>query len=166
MFAGAGSARATTSIPEMIESQTMTEVKSGDLVRIHYTGKLTDGTEFDSSAGREPLEFKVGAGQIIPGLENQVEGMNVGDKDTVTIPAEQAYGPRDDAQVQVLPRTAIPENIDLTVGNRLQGSTRDGQPVLLTVVNLDDDQVTVDANHPLAGQDLVFDIEVVEVVAA
>lgn len=144
----------------------MTEVKSGDVVRIHYTGKLTDGTEFDSSAGREPLEFKVGAGQIIPGLENQIEGMNVGEKDTVTIPADQAYGPRDEAQVQVLPRTAIPENIDLAVGGRLQASTRDGQPVLLTIVNLDDDQVTVDANHPLAGHDLVFDIEVVEVIAA
>lgn len=144
----------------------MTEVKSGDVVRIHYTGKLTDGTEFDSSAGREPLEFKVGAGQIIPGLENQVEGMNVGDKDTVTIPAAQAYGPRDEAQVQTMPRSTIPENIDLAIGNRLQASTRDGQQISLTVVNLDDDQVTVDANHPLAGQDLVFEIEVVEVIAA
>lgn len=144
----------------------MTEVKSGDTVRIHYTGKLTDGTEFDSSADGKPLEFEVGAGQIIPGLEKEVEGMNVGDKETVTIPATEAYGQRDDAQVQVMPRSAIPEGIELAVGARLQASTKDGQQVLLTVVALDDENVTVDANHPLAGHDLVFDIEVVEVVAA
>lgn len=144
----------------------MTEVKSGDTVRIHYKGKLTDGTEFDSSSEGQPLEFQVGAGQIIPGLENKVEGMNVGEKDTVTVPAAEAYGPRDDAQVQKMPRSAIPENIELDVGARLQASTQDGQQVLLTVIDLSDDTVTVDANHPLAGQDLVFDIEVVEVVAA
>lgn len=163
---GAGLARATTPVPEKIENQTMTEVKSGDVVRIHYTGKLTDGTEFDSSAGRDPLEFKVGSGQVIPGLDNRIEGMNVGDKDTVTIPADQAYGPRDDAQVQVVSRSAVPDGVDLSVGSRLQASTRDGKQVLLTVVDVDDSQVTVDANHPLAGQDLVFDIEVVEIVAA
>ncbi|MVA97062.1 peptidylprolyl isomerase [Nitratireductor sp. CAU 1489] len=144
----------------------MAEVKSGDVVRIHYTGKLTDGTEFDSSDGREPLEFEVGSGQIIPGLDNHVTGMSVGDKSTVTIPAEEAYGPRDQNQVQALPRTQIPDTIELSVGTRLQASTPDGQPVGLTVVELTDDTVTVDANHPLAGQDLVFDVEVVEIVGA
>ena len=142
----------------------MAEVKSGDVVRIHYTGKLTDGTEFDSSAGREPLEFEVGSGQIIPGLDNHVNGMNVGDKSSVTIPAAEAYGPRDQNQVQALPRTQIPDTIELAVGVRLQATTPDGHPVALTVVELTEDTVTVDANHPLAGKDLVFDIEVVEIV--
>lgn len=142
----------------------MTEVKSGDVVRIHYTGKLTDGTEFDSSQGREPLEFQVGSGQIIPGLERGVEGMNVGDKDTVTIAADEAYGQRDEAQVQSLPRSSIPEGIELAVGTRLQASTQDGRQIALTVVDLNDEEVTVDANHPLAGHDLIFDVEVVEIV--
>lgn len=144
----------------------MTEVKSGDVVRIHYTGKLADGTEFDSSAGREPLEFQVGAGQIIPGLERRVEGMTVGEKETVTVPADDAYGPRDEAQVQTLPRTALPEGMDVSVGTRLQASTQDGRQIALTVVDLNEEQVTVDANHPLAGQDLVFDVEVVEIVGS
>lgn len=142
----------------------MSEVKSGDVVRIHYTGKLPDGTEFDSSDGREPLEFEVGAGQIIPGLDRGVEGMPVGGKDTVTVPADEAYGQRDDAQVQTMPRSSIPEGIELEVGTRLQASTQDGRQIALTVIDLNDQEVTVDANHPLAGQDLVFDIEVVEIV--
>lgn len=142
----------------------MSEVKSGDVVRIHYTGKLPDGTEFDSSDGREPLEFEVGAGQIIPGLEREVEGMNVGDKNTVSIPVDDAYGQRDDAQIQTLPRSSIPEGIELAVGARLQATTQDGRQIALTVTDLNDNEVTVDANHPLAGQELVFDIEVVEIV--
>ncbi len=144
----------------------MTEIKNGDVVRIHYTGRLTDGTEFDSSAGREPLEFEFGAGQIIPGIEHNVSNMEVGEKQTVTVPAEEAYGPRDDARVQAIPRTAIPEDVAVDVGTRLQANTPDGQPVNLTVVDLDDSSVTVDANHPLAGRDLVFDLELVEVIAA
>jgi len=144
----------------------MTEIKNGDVVRIHYTGKFTDGTPFDSSDGREPLEFKMGAGQIIPGLERSIEGMDVGDKETVTVPAADAYGPRDDAQVQAIPRTAIPDGVDVDVGSRLQANTADGRTVNLTVVDLDDSSVTVDANHPLAGRDLVFDIEIIDVKAA
>ncbi|MDN2565504.1 peptidylprolyl isomerase [Aquibium sp. A9E412] len=144
----------------------MTEVKSGDVVRIHYTGKLADGTEFDSSAGREPLEFQVGAGQIIPGLDNHVEGMTVGEQSSVTVPADQAYGPRDEAQVQAIPRSAIPDTIELSVGARLHANTQDGRQIALTVTDFDDESVTVDANHPLAGRDLVFDVEVVEVVAS
>ena len=144
----------------------MTEVKSGDVVRIHYTGKLADGTEFDSSAGREPLEFQVGAGQIISGLERQVEGMTVGERETVTIPADEAYGPRDERQVQTVPREAFPQDLNLAVGSRLQANTQDGRQIALTVTDIRDDQVTVDANHPLAGRDLIFDVEVVEIVAA
>ena len=144
----------------------MTEIKSGDVVRIHYTGKLADGTQFDTSAQREPLEFRIGANQIIPGLEREVGEMNVGDKKTVTIPAEEAYGPHDDAQVQAIPRTAIPDGVAVDIGTRLQANTPDGRPMELTVVDIDDASVTVDANHPLAGRDLVFDIEVVEVLAA
>lgn len=144
----------------------MTEVKTGDVVRIHYTGKLSDGTVFDSSEGREPLEFQVGAGQIIPGLDREVEGMNVGDADTVIVSAAEAYGAHDDQQVQVVPRSAVPDTIELERGARLQAQTPDGQEIALTVVDFDDSQVTVDANHPLAGQDLTFEIKVMEVVAA
>ncbi len=144
----------------------MTQIKNGDVVRIHYTGKLTDGTAFDSSTGRDPLEFKIGAGEIIPGLERNVAAMNVGDKETVTIPADEAYGPHDDSRVQAIPRTAVPEGVEVDVGTRLQANTPDGQPISLTVVDLDDLTVTVDANHPLAGRDLVFDVELLEVIAA
>lgn len=144
----------------------MTEVKSGDVVRIHYTGKLEDGTQFGSSAGDEPLELRVGAGQIIPGLDTKIEGMTVGEKETVTIPVEEGYGERDERQVEVVPRSAIPENIELQVGGVLQAQTPDGRAVQLVVKDVDDTQVTVDANHPLAGHELTFEVEVVEIVAS
>jgi peptidylprolyl isomerase len=144
----------------------MKQAKTGDVVRVHYKGRLTDGTEFDSSEGREPLEFQVGGGQIIPGLERQVEGMEVGEKSTVTVPSDEAYGARDERQVQSVPRDALPEGLDLRIGARLTATTRDGQQIALTVIDLDDDQVTVDGNHPLAGQDLVFEVELVEIVGS
>lgn len=144
----------------------MTEVKSGDVVRIHYTGRLEDGTEFGSSAGQEPVEVRVGAGQVIPGLDNKLDGMSVGQKETVTIPAGEAYGERDERQVQVLPRETIPESVELAVGTGLQAQTQEGRQVQLTVTDFDDTQVTVDANHPLAGHELTFDVEVVEVIAS
>jgi peptidylprolyl isomerase len=140
----------------------MTYVHSGDTVRVHYTLKLPDGTEFESSAGREPLEFQVGAGQIIPGLDRKVEGMAVGEKSAVTVPAAEAYGDRSEAAVQTVPRSALPD--DVKIGDRLQASTPDGKQVPLTLVEIDDHNATIDANHPLAGQDLVFELEVVEVV--
>ncbi|WP_295806023.1 peptidylprolyl isomerase [uncultured Nitratireductor sp.] len=142
----------------------MSQVKSGDVVRIHYTGKLADGTQFDSSAGREPLEFKVGSGQIIPGLDRQIQGMKQGDSGTLNIPAAEAYGARDENQVQAVPRTALPPDLEVKVGSNLQATTQDGNQISLTVVGVGDDEITVDANHPLAGHDLIFDIEVVEVV--
>ena len=141
----------------------MTEVRNGDVVRIHYTAKTTDGAEFDSS-GQDPLEVQVGAGQVIVGLDRRIDGMTVGEMNTVTVPAEEAYGPRDEAKVRAVPRSAVPDTTE--VGARLQASTRDGRKIPLTVVGLDDEKVTVDANHPLAGQDLVFDVEVVEIVAS
>lgn len=141
----------------------MTQAKQGDTVKIHYTGRLTDGTQFDSSEGREPLEFQVGSGQIISGLDTQVEGMDEGDKATVTIPADDAYGPHRPEGVQTLPRERVPEGVDLSLGARLQATSADGQQMTLTVVDVNDAEVTVDANHPLAGKDLVFDVELVKV---
>lgn len=144
----------------------MTQANQGDTVRIHYTGRLTDGTQFDSSQGRDPLEFQLGSGQIITGLEKQVEGMAVGQSATVTIPAEEAYGPHRPEGVQSVPREQIPEGVDVSPGARLQATGGDGRAMTLTVVGATDAEVTVDANHPLAGKDLVFDVELVEVVAA
>lgn len=142
----------------------MTQAKHGDTVRIHYTGRLTDGTQFDSSDGREPLEFQVGSGQIIKGLDDQVQGMSVGEKETVTIPADAAYGPHRPEGVQSVPRTQIPDGVDTSVGARLQATGGDGRTMTLTVVDTSEEAVTVDANHPLAGKDLVFDVELVEVL--
>jgi peptidylprolyl isomerase len=142
----------------------MTEVKNGDVVRVHYTAKLTDGTEFDSSAGRQPLEFQVGAGQVVPGLDRRIDGMAVGEKSTVKVPAEEGYGLRDEAQVQTVPRSAVPRGTE--VGTKLQAKTPDGRKIPLTVVQLDEERATVDANHPLAGQDLLFDVEIVEIVGS
>lgn len=144
----------------------MSQAKSGDVVRVHYTGKLEDGTEFDSSQGRDPLQFQVGGGQIIPGLEKRVEGMEEGEKSTVTVPVDEAYGQRDERQVQSVPRESFPEDLDLRVGASLQATTQDGRQIPLTVVEVGEAEVTVDANHPLAGHDLVFDIELVEIVGS
>ncbi len=143
----------------------MSAAKSGDTVRVHYTGRFTNGTEFDSSTGREPLEFTLGQGSIIPGLEREILGMAVGDKNTVTIMSDDAYGARQPEAVRDVPRDTIPEEIELAVGARLQAVSEDGQPLMLTVVRLTDDIATLDANHPLAGQDLVFDVELIEIVS-
>ncbi len=144
----------------------MTKPENGDVVRVHYTGRLTDGTEFDTSSGREPLQFEVGSGQIIEGLDRQIAGMEEGAKETVTIPAVEAYGERRPEQVQDIPRSAIPEEIEPTPGLQLQATTQSGQPVPIVVVNVTEETVTVDANHPLAGRDLVFDVELVEIIKA
>ncbi|MFO7758786.1 MAG: peptidylprolyl isomerase [Roseovarius sp.] len=141
----------------------MTQVKSGDTVRVHYKGTLTDGQTFDSSEGRDPLEFTVGSGQIIPGLEAAVEGMTVGDKKTVEVPVDQAYGQPDPNAQQAVPRGDIPEDIPLDLGTQLQVQTPQGQVMPVTVVEVTDEQVVLDANHPLAGKDLTFAIEVVEI---
>lgn len=144
----------------------MTKAKQGDTVRIHYTGTLADGTQFDSSEGRDPLEFTLGSGQIIKGLDTEVEGMEVGERHNVTIPADEAYGPRDPQSVQQVPRASIPQEVNVEPGAQLQARTPDGNTVLLTVVETTAEDITVDANHPLAGQDLVFDVQLVEIVKA
>ncbi|WP_152461730.1 peptidylprolyl isomerase [Roseivivax sp. THAF30] len=144
----------------------MTEVKTGDTVQIHYTGTLTDGSTFDSSEGRDPLEFTVGSGQIIPGLDKAMTGMSVGEKKTVAIPADEAYGQRQDEALQAVPREQIPADIPLDIGTQLQVQTPNGQVMPVTVAEVSEEQVTLDANHPLAGKDLNFDIELVDIKAA
>ncbi len=144
----------------------MAIAETGDIVRINYSGRLTNGTQFDTSEGRAPLEFTLGKGQVIKGLEQHVSGMEPGQKSTVTIPVADAYGPRRDEAIQTLDRSKVPSGVELRVGTQLQARTSDGSMLPITVVGLDDASVTVDANHPLAGQDLVFDVEVVDVVKA
>lgn len=141
----------------------MAEIKDGDTVGIHYTGTLIDGTVFDSSEGRDPLEFVVGSGQIIPGLDVALPGMQVGEKKVVEIDCTEAYGPINPAMRQAVPRDAIPEDIPLEPGLQLQMQTPEGQPMPVTVVEVGETEITLDANHPLAGKDLTFDFEVVSI---
>ncbi len=141
----------------------MSQAKSGDTVRIHYTGTLNDGTEFDSSRGREPLEFAIGGGQVIPGFDNAVEGMSVGENKSVTIEPDQAYGARHDQLVQQVPKSALPDDLEAAVGMQLQSQSPDGQIMMFVVAEVGDDTITVDGNHPLAGHALNFDIELVSI---
>jgi len=138
-------------------------IKEGDTVKVHYTGKVSDGTVFDSSKEREPLEFTVGEGKLIPGFEKAVVGMNPGDTTTVSIPTEEAYGEKRDDMVVDVERNQIPDDIDPEVGQQLQIQQKDGGAIPVVITNVTDDTVKLDANHPLAGQELTFEIEVVEV---
>lgn len=137
--------------------------KAGDTVQVHYTGKLDDGSVFDSSAGRDPLEFTVGAGQVIPGFEQAVEGMAVGQTKTVTIPSAEAYGERVAEAVLQVPREQLPPDLEPEVGQQLVMQSRDGRQIPIVVVEVTEDSITIDANHPLAGRDLTFEIELVSV---
>jgi peptidylprolyl isomerase len=141
----------------------MAAAQSGDTVRVHYTGTLGDGSVFDSSREREPLEFQLGTGQVIPGFETAVTGLEPGQERRVTIPSDQAYGPRRDEMIVTVGREVFPPSIDPQVGQMLQMSQGD-QALRVTVTDVSDAGVTLDANHPLAGQDLTFDIELVEIV--
>ncbi len=143
----------------------MSAAKQGDTVKVHYTGRLNDGSEFDSSLERQPLEFVIGQGQIIPGFEQAVVGMSQGDTKTIEIAPENAYGPRHDEAVQEIPKSALPESIqaELQTGMRLQANDPNGRPLMLTVTHVAEENITVDANHPLAGQALTFDLELVEI---
>lgn len=141
----------------------MAQAKEGDKVRIHYTGRLDDGTVFDTSENRDPLEFKVGEGRVIPGFEEAVVGMDEGEEKTATIPAEQAYGPRRNDLLIAVEREALPEDVDPEVGQQLQMRANDGQTVPVRVADVDEEKVVLDANHPLAGRDLTFDIHLVAV---
>jgi len=142
----------------------MKQAQAGDTVRIHYSGTLNDGTQFDTSEGSDPLEFAVGSGTVIAGFDKAVEGMAVGESKSVKIPPEEAYGPRHDQLVQEVPKTALPDDIAPAVGMQLQGKSADGQVMNLVVTDVGEAEITVDANHPLAGQELTFDIELVEIV--
>ena len=130
----------------------------GDTVRVHYTGTLTDGTQFDSSAGREPLEFTLGSGQVIPGFDAGVTGMEPGESKTVMILAADAYGPRRPEMVLEVGHEQFPDDMVPEVGQQLQLSQPDGQAVVVTVTEVTDDGVLLDANHPLAGEDLRFEL--------
>jgi peptidylprolyl isomerase len=141
----------------------MKQVKEGDLVKVHYTGKLVNGEQFDSSAGREPLEFTVGAGQMIKGFDDAMPGMNVGEKKTINIAPEEAYGPRSEEAIIEFPKENVPADIVLEPGMPLTLSNQAGQPVPVIVVEVKDDVIILDANHFLAGQELIFDIELVEI---
>lgn len=141
----------------------MAQAKSGDTVRVHYTGRLEDGSVFDSSEGREPLEFVLGAQQVIPGFEAAVDGLSPGEERSVSIPTDRAYGPRRDEMVLTVGRDQFPDEIRPEVGQQLQMS-QDGQVAIVTIIGVSDAEVTLDANHPLAGKDLLFDVQLVEIV--
>jgi len=141
----------------------MKQAQKGDNVQVHYTGKLNDGSVFDSSQGREPLAFTVGAGQMIPGFDRAVVGMTIGDKQTITIPSVEAYGERREDLVVSIPAENIPEDMNPQVGDRFAINQPDGQQIPVVVTALDDEKITLDANHDLAGKDLIFDIEMVEI---
>ena len=144
----------------------MAQVKKGDKIKVHYHGKLTSGETFDSSAGREPLEFEVGSGMVIKGFDDGVTGMSVGEKKTVNIPFNEAYGEKKPEMIIEMPKDRFPKDMEIEVGMPLGMSDQEGQQFEVTIVEIKDDVVMLDANHRLAGQDLVFDLELVEIVGA
>lgn len=141
----------------------MSQIKKDNTVKVHYTGKLTNGEVFDSSAGREPLEFTVGAGQMIPGFENGILDMKLNEKKTIEIPASEAYGERRDELLQEVPKSQLPEEIKPEVGMPLMAQLPDGGQQQLVIAEVREESIVVDANHPLAGKDLIFDVEIVEI---
>lgn len=143
----------------------MSQAKSGDIVKIHYKGTLDDGSKFDSSEDRDPLEFELGSGQVIPGFDTAVEGMTVGESKNVRLEPEEAYGPRHDQLVQEVERSVLPEDLTPEEGMALQTESPEGQVMQLMVTAITETTITLDANHPLAGQALSFEIEVVDIAS-
>jgi len=141
----------------------MQQVKSGDTVKVHYNGRLTDGTTFDSSAGRDPLEFEVGSGMVIKGFDDGVMGMQLGEKKTINIPVEEAYGPKDPSMMVEFPSDQFPADLKPEIGMRLNMTNGQGQVIPVVITEVKPEAVTLDANHPLAGEPLIFDIEVVDI---
>lgn len=138
--------------------------KEGDQVKVHYTGKLkTDGSVFDSSQDREPLSFQIGAGQIIPGFENGIKGLEEGDKTTIEVTPEEGYGQHMPERMFEVDKAQVPEDLNPQVGQSLQVKSQDGQTAQVVVNEIKDDSIVLDANHPLAGKDLVFEVELVKV---
>ena len=144
----------------------MAQAKDGDTIKVHYTGKLDDGSVFDTSEGRDPLEFKLGENQIISGFEKAVIGMKPGDKSTVKIPAEEAFGLHREEMVIEMKKEDFPSDVDPKVGQKFNLHHSDDQTVVVTVTEVTENTVTLDGNHPLAGKELTFDIELVEIVKA
>jgi FKBP-type peptidyl-prolyl cis-trans isomerase 2 len=144
----------------------MAQAQQGDTVKVHYTGTLADGTVFDSSVGREPLEFTLGAGEVIPGFDEGVTGMAPDEERTITIPCAQAYGAPREELVGAVPRDQFPDDITPEPGMQLQMMLPTGQPIMVLVREVTDANVVLDANHPLAGQDLTFALKLVEIKAA
>jgi peptidylprolyl isomerase len=141
----------------------MAQVKKGDTVKVHYTGKLNDGTVFDTSINREPLMFTIGQGNMIPGFEQAVLGMSVGDSKVANIPSTEAYGEKKDEMMVDVPRTQVPANIEPEVGMQLAVQQPDGSSIPVTITEVSEEKIVLDANHPLAGKDLIFEIELVEI---
>ena len=141
----------------------MDQAKDGDMVKVHYTGKLKDGTVFDSSRDRAPLQFTLGQGKVIPGFEQGVMGMEVGATKTITVPPDDAYGLRRDEFMIDVPKSEFPPNITPEIGQQLQVKQPDGNLVNVTIRAITDEKVTLDANHPLAGETLIFEVELVEI---
>lgn len=141
----------------------MQQVKSGDTVKVHYHGKLTDGTTFDSSEGREPLEFEVGSGSVIAGFDSGVTGMQVGEKKTINIPVDEAYGQKQEELYMEFPLDRFPADMKPEVGMQLNMSDGSGQNFPVIVAEVRENSVILDANHPLSGEDLTFDLELVEI---
>ncbi|MGE5809524.1 MAG: FKBP-type peptidyl-prolyl cis-trans isomerase [Nitrospirota bacterium] len=142
----------------------MTAARQGDTVNVHYTGRLPDGTIFDTSRSRHPLRFTIGKGQVIAGFEQAVVGMKTGESKTTTIPVDLAYGPRRDDMIVTIDRSQLPPGLDPKVGQRLELTQTDDQTVLVTVAAVTDASMTLDANPPLAGKELVFDLELVAIL--
>jgi peptidylprolyl isomerase len=142
----------------------MQQVKKGDKVKVHYHGRLNDGETFDKSEGREPLEFEVGSGMVIPGFDSGVTGMAVGDKKTINIPFDQAYGPRNPDMMIEMPKDRFPKDMEIETGMQLAMSDGQGQQFQVVITEIAEDAVILDANHPLAGLDLTFDLELVEII--
>jgi peptidylprolyl isomerase len=141
----------------------MSAAKAGDTVHIHYTGKTTDGTMFDTSEGRDPLAFELGSGMVIPGFDEAVTGMEVGQKKSITIPCDEAYGPHRDELTFTVPRENLPEGYDPQEGEVMRMESKDGSQTNVIITEVSEETVMMDANHPLVGKDLVFDMELVKI---
>ncbi len=144
----------------------MGQAKQGDVIRVHYTGRLEDGTQFDSSMDSDPIEFTVGNGDLIAGFENGVVGMEVGEKKTITIPPDQAYGDRQDTLIAEINKSDFPSEITPEIGLPLQVQHPDGNQINVIIIEMTENTVTIDANPPLAGETLIFDLELVEIISA
>ena len=142
----------------------MAQAKQGDTVKVNYTGKLSDGTIFDTSRSRHPLQFTLGKGQVISGFEQAIVGMNTGESKTSVIPVDLAYGPRKDEMIVTLERSQLPPDIHASVGQRLELTQENDQTILVTVADTTETTMTLDANHPLAGKELTFDIELMGIL--